>query len=51
MSKIEDSNKPIFNDLTSESPITEVESLCMNCYKNVSSIKTQFNDIQVKATD
>ncbi len=35
MSTIEDTNKPIFNDLTAENPVTEVDSVCMNCYKTV----------------
>ena len=41
MSKINENTKPIFTDLgdgvdEDQSPVTEVESYCMSCYKNVS---------------
>lgn len=43
-------DKPVFRDLSAEDPdqeVTEVESMCMNCHKNVSMFKLFYNYIVV----
>lgn len=30
-----ENSEPIFEAIGAENPVTEVESVCMNCYKNV----------------
>ena len=42
MSTMNEKKEPIFMNLNAENPVTEVESLCMNCHEKVNKIHIIF---------